>query len=107
MLWRIMRAKVIKITKRSQLLIRVQNGSFRQIEANRRNARLSTVLLQKKARKVTSESASSWANCRNCGRLCGIRHGGRCDFDAQSVVERELVLRLASLLWRLRRDSLR
>ena len=27
------------------------------------------------------------------------------DFDAQSAVERELVLRLASLLWRLRRAS--
>jgi hypothetical protein len=27
------------------------------------------------------------------------------DYDAQSAVERELVLRLASLLWRLRRAS--
>src|SRR5262249_40492042 len=27
------------------------------------------------------------------------------DYDAQSAVERELVLRLASLLWRLRRDT--
>src|SRR5262249_59413532 len=27
------------------------------------------------------------------------------DYDAQSVVERELVLRLASLLWRLRRAT--
>jgi hypothetical protein len=28
------------------------------------------------------------------------------DYDAQSAVERELVLRLASLLWRLRRATL-
>jgi hypothetical protein len=40
-----------------------------------------------------------------CGRLQSIRSGYHRDYDAQSAVERELVLRLASLLWRLRRAT--
>jgi hypothetical protein len=87
--------------------------SFRQIEANRRNAQLSTG-------PVTEEGKRKY-------RQDGVRHGltaetvidaledpedyaafemaVTADYDAQSAVERELVLRLASLLWRLRRAT--
>ena len=88
-------------------------SSFRQIEANRRNACLSTG-------PVTEEG-------KNKSRQNAVRHGltaetvidaledgedyaafemaVTADYDAQSAVERELVLRLASLLWRLRRAT--
>src|SRR5437763_15950868 len=88
-------------------------SSFRQVEANRRNARLSTG-------PVTAEGKSK-------SRRNAVRHGltaetvidaledaqdyaafelaVTADYEVQSAVERELVLRLASLLWRLRRAT--
>ena len=87
--------------------------SFRQIEANRRNALRSTGPKTEAGKQVSRRNA--------------VRHGLTAetvigaledaedykafeaaiiaDYDAQSAVERELVLRLASILWRLRRAN--
>jgi hypothetical protein len=87
--------------------------SYRQIEANRRNALKST--------GPKTEAGKQASRCN------AVRHGLTAetvinaledaedykafeaaiiaDYDAQSAVERELVLRLASLFWRLRRAT--
>src|SRR5215471_220621 len=88
--------------------------SVKQFEANRRNALKST---------GPKTEAGKWTS-----RCNAVRHGLTAetvigaledaedykavelaitaDYDAQSAVERELVLRLASLLWRLRRATI-
>jgi hypothetical protein len=87
--------------------------SFRQVEANRRNERKST--------------GPTTGKTKQRSRCNAVKHGLTAetvigaledaedyrafeativaDYDAQSAVERELVLRLASLLWRLRRAT--
>jgi hypothetical protein len=87
--------------------------SFRQIEANRRNARLSTgpVTEEGKTRSrrnairhgLTAETVID--ALEDAEDYAAFEMAVTADYDAQSAVERELVLRLASLLWRLRRAT--
>jgi len=87
--------------------------SFRQIEANRRNAR--------KSSGPTSEEGKQRSRCNAVRHeltaetvICALEDAEdykafetaiTADYDAQSAIERELVLRLASLLWRLHRAT--
>jgi hypothetical protein len=87
--------------------------SVRQIEANRRNALKST------GPKTEAGKQASRCNAVRHGLTAETVIGALedaedykafeaaiiADYDAQSAVERELVLRLASLLWRLRRAT--
>jgi hypothetical protein len=87
--------------------------SFRQIEANRRNARKSTgpVTAEGKERSrcnavrhgLTAETVIS--ALEDAADYKAFEAAVTADYDAQTAVERELVLRLASLLWRLRRAT--
>jgi hypothetical protein len=87
--------------------------SSRQIEANRRNALKST------GPKTEDGKQTSRCNAVRHGLTAETVIGAledaeeykafeaaiTADYDAQSAVERELVLRLASILWRLRRAT--
>jgi hypothetical protein len=87
--------------------------SSRQIEANRRNA------LKSAGPKTEAGKQTSRCNALRHGLTAETVIGAledaeeykafegaiTADYDAQSAVERELVLRLASILWRLRRAT--
>jgi hypothetical protein len=87
--------------------------SIKQIEANRRNSLKST------GPKTDAGKQASRCNAVRHGLTAetvigaledaedykGFEAAITADYDAQSAVERELVLRLASLLWRLRRAT--
>ena len=87
--------------------------SFRQIEANRRNARLSTGPVtdngKRKSRRnavrhgLTAETVID--ALEDAEDYAAFELAVTSDYDARTAVERELVLRLASLLWRLRRAT--
>jgi hypothetical protein len=87
--------------------------SFRQIEANRRNARLSTGPVTEEGKRKSRQNAlrhgltaDTVINAlEDADDYAAFEMAVTADYDAQSVVERELVLRLASLLWRLRRAT--
>jgi len=87
--------------------------SFRQIEANRRNACKSTgpITEEGKQRSRCNAVRHSLTAETVIGALedtedyKAFEAAIIADYDAQSAVERELVLRLASLLWRLRRAT--
>src|SRR3954470_15522019 len=87
--------------------------TFKQIEANRRNARHSTgpTTDQGKSRSrrnavrhgLTAETVIG--ALEDAGDYKAFEAAVIADYDAQSAVERELVLRLVSLLWRIRRAT--
>jgi hypothetical protein len=88
-------------------------SSFRQIEANRRNARLSTGPVTEEGKKKSRQNAVRHGltaetvidALEDAEDYAAFEMAVTADYDAQSAVERDLVLRLASLLWRLRRAS--
>ena len=87
--------------------------SFRQIEANRRNARLSTGPGTEEGKRKSRQNAVRHGltaetvidALEDVEDYAAFEMAVTADYDAQSAVERELVLRLASLLWRLRRAT--
>src|SRR5262249_60302171 len=102
-----------KFPKRTQFESQLPMTSYRQIEAN--------------GRKALKRTGSRTEAGKESSRRNAVRHGltaetvitaledaedyqafeaaMTADYDAQSTVERELVLRLASILWRLRRAT--
>src|SRR6516164_94633 len=87
--------------------------SFRKIEANRRNARLSTCPVTEEGKRKSRHNALRHGltaetvidPLEDAEDYAAFEMAVTADYDAQSAVERELVLRLASLLWRLRRAT--
>src|SRR5215210_4125858 len=87
--------------------------SFKQFEANRRNALQSTGPTSPEGKQrsrcnalrhgLTAETVIG--ALENAEDYKAFETAITADYDAQSAVERELVLRLASLLWRLRRAT--
>jgi hypothetical protein len=87
--------------------------SFRQIEANRRNAQHSTGPKTEAGKKRSRRNALRHG--LSAETVIGMLEDAEdykafeasvaAGFQASTAVERELVLRLASLLWRLRRAT--
>jgi hypothetical protein len=85
--------------------------SFRQIEANRRNALRSTGPRSEEGKQQSRRNALRHGltaetvidGLEDSEDYRAFEAAVIADYDAQTAVERELVLRLASLLWRLRR----
>jgi hypothetical protein len=88
--------------------------SFRQIEANRRNALRSTGPTTEDGKRRSRQNAVRHGLSaetvveivEDIDDYRGFEAAVIADYDARTVVERELVLRLASLLWRLRRATM-
>jgi hypothetical protein len=88
-------------------------SSFRQIDANRRNAQLSTGPVTEDGKSKSRQNAvrhgltAETVICalEDAEDYAAFEIAVTADYDAQSAVERELVLRLASVLWRLRRAT--
>src|SRR5580704_12794746 len=87
--------------------------SFRQIEANRRNARLSTGPTTEEGKRKSRRNAVRHGltaetvidALEDAEDYAAFEIAVTSDYDVRTAVERELVLRLASLLWRLRRAT--
>jgi hypothetical protein len=88
-------------------------SSPRQIDANRRNAQLSTGPLTPEGKQRSRRNAirhgltaeTIIGTLEDAKDYAAFEIAITADFEATSAVERELVLRLASLLWRLRRAT--
>ena len=87
--------------------------SIRQIEANRRNATRSTGPTTEAGKHRSRRNAVRHGLCaetvvetvEDIDDYRGFEAAVIADYDARTAVERELVLPLASLLWRLRRAT--
>jgi hypothetical protein len=87
--------------------------SLRQFEANRRNASRSTGPNTDEGKLRSRRNAVRHGLCaetvveivEDIDDYRGFEAAIIADYDARTAVERELVLRLASLLWRLRRTT--
>ena len=87
--------------------------SIRQIEANRRNATRSTGPTTEIGKNRSRRNAVRHGLCaetvveiiEDIDDYRGFEAAVVADYDARTAVDRELVLRLASLLWRLRRAT--
>ena len=88
-------------------------SSFRQIESNRRNAVRSTGPSTEEGKRRSRRNAIRHGLCaetvieivEDVEDYRAFEAAVIADYDAHTAVERELVLRLASLLWRLRRAT--
>jgi hypothetical protein len=100
-------------TKQGELARLGANDFLRLIEANRRNARKSTGPATEEGKQrsrcnaiyhgLTAETVIG--ALEDAEDYKAFEAAVIADYDAQSAVERELVLRLATLLWRLRRAT--
>src|SRR5450755_1589922 len=87
--------------------------SFRQIEANRRNALRSTGPKSQNGKRQSRRNAlrrgltaeTVIEGLEDTEDYTAFEAAIISDYDAETAVERELVLRLASLLWRMRRAT--
>lgn len=88
-------------------------SSFRQIEANRRNAQRSTGPVTEAGKRRSRRNAVRHGltaetvidALEDADDYMAFQMAVTAGYDPQSAVERELVLRLASVLWRLRRAT--
>src|SRR3954466_15191463 len=87
--------------------------TYKQIEANRRNARHSTGPITERGKLRSRRNAvrhgltaeTVIGSLEDAEDYKAFEAAVIADYDAQSTVERELVLRLASLFWRIRRAT--
>ena len=88
--------------------------SLRQIEANRRNSQLSTGPVTEEGKRKSRRNAvrhgltaeTVIGALEDADDYTAFELAVTADYEPETAVERELVLRLASLLWRLRRASM-